>query len=61
MSDPFERAAASPPPTLGEGCLRRFDPESMDETLGAEFSDAEALWAEQLAGAAAETTGQRSG
>ena len=46
MSDPFERAAASAPPTLGEGCLRRFDPEQMGDDLGTEFSDAAALWAE---------------
>ena len=51
MSDPFERAAASPPPTLGEGCLRRFDPERMDETLGTEFADAAALWAARVAAA----------
>lgn len=47
MSDPFARATASAPPTLGEGCLRRFDPERMDETLGADFAAAAALWAEQ--------------
>lgn len=54
MSDPFARATASAPPTLGEGCLRRFDPERMDETLGADFAAAAALWDQQagIAGAA---------
>lgn len=46
MSDPFEKAAASLPPTVGEGCLRRFDPDQMDEELGTEFSGAAALWKE---------------
>ena len=48
MSDPRDRAAARAPATLGEGCLRRFDPESMDETVGTEFSEAAALWKEQM-------------
>ena len=46
MSDPRDRAAATAPATLGEGCLRRFDPDAMDETLGAEFSEAASLWAQ---------------
>jgi hypothetical protein len=59
LSDPFERAAASAPPTLGEGCLRRFDPEHTGEEQGAEFAGAAALWAEWLQ-AAESAVGHRS-
>ena len=35
---------ASPPPTLGEGCLARYDPEALDETDGTDFPGAAELW-----------------
>ncbi|MEK1904210.1 MAG: hypothetical protein AAAB13_00390 [Pseudomonas sp.] len=47
MSDPLKRATANPPPTLGEGCLSRYDPEALQPEDGTEFSGAAELW-EQL-------------
>ena len=35
---------ASPPPTLGEGCLARYDPEALDDTDGTDFPGAAELW-----------------
>nr|WP_225915515.1 hypothetical protein [Pseudomonas promysalinigenes] len=35
---------ASPPPTLGEGCLARYDPQALSEEDGTEFPGAEQLW-----------------
>lgn len=39
-----EPGRATPPPTLGEGCVRRYDPEALSEEDGTEFEGAEALW-----------------
>lgn len=39
-----EPGTATPPPTLGEGCVRRYDPEALSEEDGTEFEGAEALW-----------------
>lgn len=45
MSDaPRDRAAAQPPATLGEGCVRRYDPEALTEEDGADFAEAAELW-----------------
>ena len=44
MSDPIDKAAAQAPPTLGEGCLSRFDPEALDQDDGTEFPGAAELW-----------------
>lgn len=46
MTDPLERATSNPPPTLGEGCLSRYDPEAMSEETGTDFPDAAELWNE---------------
>ncbi len=46
MSDPLDKATSRPPPTLGEGCLSRYDPEAMDEEDGTEFPGAAELWQE---------------
>ena len=35
---------AKAPPTLGEGCVKRYDPEALSEEDGTEFEGAEALW-----------------
>lgn len=35
---------AKPPPTLGEGCVRRYDPDALSDEDGTEFDGAEALW-----------------
>lgn len=44
MSDPFARATSSPPPILGEGCVKRYDPEALSPEDGTEFADAAELW-----------------
>nr|WP_314876544.1 hypothetical protein [uncultured Pseudomonas sp.] len=44
MADPLDKAAASALPTLGEGCLARFDPEAMGDEHGTEFVGAAELW-----------------
>ncbi len=40
----MKRGEAIPPPTLGEGCLQRYDPEALSETDGTEFPGAAELW-----------------
>ncbi|WP_373387454.1 hypothetical protein [Pseudomonas alcaligenes] len=35
---------ATPPPTLGEGCVRRYDPQALSEEDGTEFPGAAELW-----------------
>lgn len=42
--DPLARAAAQPLQTLGEGCLRRYDPQQLTDAHGTEFAGAEQLW-----------------
>ena len=49
MSDPLDKATASPPPTLGEGCLSRYDPDALDSEDGTDFPGAAELWQAQLA------------
>lgn len=44
MSDPKSPGTATPPPTLGEGCVRRYDPEALSEEDGTEFPGAAELW-----------------
>ena len=44
MADPRDRATSSPPPTLGEGCVRRYDPDELSEENGTEFPGAAELW-----------------
>ncbi|AUY33777.1 hypothetical protein EON09_13775 [Pseudomonas soli] len=44
MADPRDKAGASAPPTLGEGCLARFDPEALSDDDGTEFAGAAELW-----------------
>ncbi|MGH8355673.1 MAG: hypothetical protein ACRERY_19425 [Pseudomonas sp.] len=46
MHDPLQRATSSPPPTLGEGCVRRYDPEALSAENGTAFPGAAELWAE---------------
>ena len=40
----MKRGTATPPPTLGEGCLQRYDPDALSEADGTEFPDAAELW-----------------
>lgn len=44
MSDPLDKATSSAPPTLGEGCVRRYDPQALSEEDGTEFPGAAELW-----------------
>lgn len=44
MTDPLDKATAKAPPTVGEGCLSRYDPEALSPEDGTEFPDAAKLW-----------------
>jgi hypothetical protein len=44
MNDPRNRGAATGTPTIGEGCLRRFDPDAVTSEQGADFTAAAELW-----------------
>ncbi|WP_133749701.1 hypothetical protein [Pseudomonas sp. LP_7_YM] len=44
MTDPLDKATSSPPPTLGEGCLSRYDPDALSADDGTEFEGAAQLW-----------------
>ena len=44
MSDPLDKATAKVPPTLGEGCVRRYDPDALSDEDGTEFAEAAELW-----------------
>lgn len=44
MADPLDKATASPPPTLGEGCLARYDLDALGPQAGTDFPGAELLW-----------------
>lgn len=45
-ADPLARGAAALPPTVGEGCLARFDPDSLNQESGTDFSAAAGLRSE---------------
>ena len=47
MTDPFDKATSKAPPTLGDGCLSRYDPQALDAEDGTDFPGAVQLW-EQL-------------
>ncbi|MDD2047959.1 hypothetical protein [Pseudomonas putida] len=47
MADPLDKATSKAPPTLGEGCLSRYDPQALDSEDGTDFPGAAELW-EQL-------------
>lgn len=47
MTDPLDKATSKAPPTLGEGCLSRYDPDALSPEDGTEFEGAAQLW-EQL-------------
>nr|WP_178096020.1 hypothetical protein [Pseudomonas sp. ALS1131] len=44
MSDPLDKATSKAPPTLGEGCVRRYDPDALSDEDGTEFAEAAELW-----------------
>jgi hypothetical protein len=47
MTDPLDKAISKAPPTLGEGCLSRYDPDALSAEDGTDFEGAAQLW-EQL-------------
>jgi hypothetical protein len=44
MTDPLDKATSKAPPTLGEGCLSRYDPDALTPDDGADFEGAAELW-----------------
>ena len=44
MTDPLDKATSTAPPTLGEGCLSRYDPDALSLEDGADFDGAAELW-----------------
>jgi len=44
MTDPLDKATSSAPPTLGEGCLSRYDQDALGPEDGADFDGAAELW-----------------
>ena len=44
MATSRNKPTASAPPTLGEGCLSRYDPEALSDEDGTDFPDAAELW-----------------
>ncbi len=46
MTDPLDKAVSHGPPTLGEGCLSRYDPDALGPEDGTDFPDAARLWDE---------------
>ncbi|MDD1015342.1 hypothetical protein [Pseudomonas rubra] len=45
MADPLDKATSKAPPTLGEGCLSRYDPDALGGDDGTDFPGAAELWA----------------
>lgn len=46
MSHSRQPGTAHPPPTLGEGCTSRYDPDALSEEDGTEFPGAVELWSQ---------------
>lgn len=44
MQDPRDRAASKPPSTQGEGCVWRYDLDTLSPESGSEFANAAELW-----------------
>ncbi|WP_268797724.1 hypothetical protein [Pseudomonas huanghezhanensis] len=44
MTDPLDKATSKAPPTVGEGCLSRYDVDSLTDEDGATFDGAAELW-----------------
>lgn len=42
--DTPQPGAAKLPPTVGEGCVRRYDPDALSDEHGTAFDGAEDLW-----------------
>lgn len=46
---PILQATVQPLPTIGEGCISRFDPDTLNDQQGADFSAAAQLYQQWLA------------
>jgi hypothetical protein len=46
MTNPLDKATSHAPPTVGEGCLSRYDVDAMSPEDGTDFEGAQALWEE---------------
>jgi hypothetical protein len=46
MSNPFDKATSKAPPTIGEGCLGRYDIDTLSPEDGTDFEGAAQLWKE---------------
>ena len=44
MTNPLDKATSKAPPTLGEGCLSRYDPDALSPEDGTDFEGAAQLW-----------------
>ncbi|WP_296180018.1 hypothetical protein [Pseudomonas sp. UBA1879] len=44
MTNPLDKATSKAPPTLGEGCLSRYDPDALSPDDGTDFEGAAQLW-----------------
>jgi hypothetical protein len=44
MTDPLNKATSKAPPTIGDGCLSRYDVDKLSPEDGAEFEGAAELW-----------------
>ncbi|AYG46491.1 hypothetical protein DV532_20250 [Pseudomonas sp. Leaf58] len=44
MAKQRNQPTASPPATLGEGCLARYDPDALGDSDGTDFPGAAELW-----------------
>lgn len=61
MPDSRRPGTASPPPTVGEGCTSRYDPQALSEEDGTEFPGAAELWVQLHDGAPAPAIPQPQG
>jgi hypothetical protein len=57
MNNPIDKATSKAPPTVGEGCLGRYDIDAMTPEDGTEFEGAELLWKQLMAAEDSEQSG----
>lgn len=57
MNNPIDKATSKAPPTVGEGCLSRYDIDAMTPEDGTEFEGAEQLWKQLMAAEDSEQSG----
>lgn len=54
MTKHLDKATSKAPPTIGEGCLSRYDPDALSADDGTEFEGAAQLWAQMRSAQTAE-------